>query len=197
MNYLKISRLSKFYFSYRDIAKARCISLPSARVALSRLVKSGSIIRLKRGLYVLAQRLNYSSLEEKFLLANLIQPASYISFMTALSFYEVTTQLQRNFIESAGYLRTKEVEAGGNLFNYVKIKKDIYFGFIKTSGYFIATPEKAFLDAFYLKSLKRYNFDLASINFKRLNKDKLFQLSRKYPLLARKLLLKYGYIKKA
>jgi len=150
MNYTRISRLNKPYFGYRDISRAFGISAASARVTAARLVKSGEIIRIKRDLYLLTQKWDVLSLEEKFPLANLAQSPSYISLMTALSYYEITTQLQRDFIESVGYYRTKLIEAAGTSFNYSKISRRLYFGFIRLKGFFIATPEKAFLDAVYL-----------------------------------------------
>lgn len=197
MNYLKISKLNKLYFNYGDLARVFGISLASSRVAASRLVKSGDIVRIKRNLYVSSQKLNYFPLEEKFILANLLQVPSYISLLTALSYYEVTTQVQRNFIESVGYYRTKLAQIKEDSFNYTKIKKELYFGFIKTKGFFIAAPEKAFLDAFYLKSLRRYNFDLTSLDLDKLDKSRIEKMSGKYPFFTRKLLLKYGYVKKA
>jgi len=197
MNYTKIKLLNKFYFSYRDISRAFGISPGSSRVAASRLVKSGDITRVKRDFYVLSQRWNSSSLEERFILANLLQVPSYISLMTALSYYEVTTQLQRDFIESVGYYRTKLVEVKECSFNYSKIKRKLYFGFAKIKGVFIASPEKAFLDAVYLKSLKKYNFDFTSIDFGKLDMKQVKRMSGRYPLLTRKLLLKYEYLKKA
>jgi len=197
MNYSKIKLLNKFYFSYRDISRAFGISPGSSRVAASRLVKSGDITRVKRDFYVLSQRWSSSSLEERFILANLLQVPSYISLMTALSYYEVTTQLQRDFIESVGYYRTKLVEVKESSFNYSKIKRKLYFGFAKIKGFFIASPEKAFLDAVYLKSLKKYNLDFTSIDSSKLDMKQIKRMSGKYPLLTRKLLLKYGYLKKA
>ena len=197
MNYTKISKLNKLYFSYRDISRAFGISLGSSRVAATRLAKSGDLTRIKRDFYVLSQKWSSSSLEERFILANLIQVPSYISLMTALSYYEVTTQVQRDFIESVGYCRTKLVEVKESSFNYSKINRKLYFGFAKLNGFFIASPEKAFLDAFYLKSLKKYNFDLTSIDFDKLNMKLIASMASKYPVLTRKLLLKYGYIKKA
>jgi len=196
MNYRKIRRLNKLYFSYRDIARAFGISPGSSRVAATRLVKSGDITRVKRNFYVLSQRWNSSSLEDRFILANLLQVPSYISLMTALSYYEVTTQVQPDFIESVGYYRTKLVEVKGSSFNYSKINRKLYFGFAKVKGFFIASPEKAFLDAFYLKSLKKYNFDLTSIDPGKLNMGRIRLMAGKYPILTRKLLLKYGYFKK-
>jgi len=196
MNYKKTGRLNKFYFSYRDIARAFGISLGSSRVAATRLVKSGDITRVKRNFYVLSQRWNSSSLEDRFILANLLQVPSYISLMTALSYYEVTTQVQHDFIESVGYYRTKLVEVKGSSFNYSKINRKLYFGFAKVKGFFIAVPEKAFLDAFYLKSLKKYNFDLTSIDPGKLDMGRIKAMAGKYPILTRKLLLEYGYLKK-
>jgi len=195
MNYAKIGRLNKLYFNYRDISSAFGISLGSSRVAATRLVKSGDLTRIKRDFYVLSQKWSSSSLEDRFILANLIQVPSYISLMTALSYYEVTTQLQRDFIESVVYYRTKHVEVNDSSFNYSKINRELYFGFTKLNGFFIASPEKAFLDAFYLKSLKKYNFDLTSINFDKLNMKLIASMAVKYPILTRKRLLKYGYIK--
>ncbi|MBU0503270.1 MAG: type IV toxin-antitoxin system AbiEi family antitoxin domain-containing protein [Candidatus Omnitrophica bacterium] len=197
MNYTKIRQLNKLYFNYRDISRAFRISLGSSRVAATRLVKSGDLTRIKRNFYVLSQKWNSSSLEERFILANLIQVPSYISLMTALSYYEVTTQVQRDFIESVVYYRTKLVEVMDSSFNYSKINRKLYFGFVKLKGFFIATAEKAFLDAFYLKSLRKYNFDITSVDFNKLNMKLIVSMAGKYPLLTRKLLLKYGYLKKA
>jgi len=197
MNYRKIKLLNKLYFNYRDISRVFGISAASGRVAATRLVKSGDLTRVKRDFYILSQKWNSSSLEERFILANLLQVPSYISFMTALSYYEITTQIQRDFIESAAYFRTKRVEVKESSFNYSKINKKLYFGFVKVKGFFIASPEKAFLDAVYLKSLKKYNFDLSSIDPDKLDKERIKLISGKYPLLTRKLLLKYGYLKKA
>ena len=196
MNYTKINKINKLYFTYRDIPRAFGISLESSRVTATRLVKSGAIIRLKRNIYISSERWNSLSLEDKFILANLLQVPSYISFMTALSYYEVTTQLQRDFMESAVCYRTKLVEINKSSFNYSKINENLYFGFVKNKGFFIATPEKAFLDAFYLMSFKRYSFDLTSIDFNKLKMSRINTMAKKYPLLTRRLLLKYGYIKK-
>jgi len=197
MNYLKIKKLDKLYFGCEDISRAFGISPESSRVTASRLVKNGVLVRAKRNIYVLSETWDSLSTEESFMLANLLQVPSYISLMTALSYYEVTTQLQRGFFESVGYYRTKLIEISKRTFNYNKINKDLYFGFVKTKGFFIASPEKAFLDACYLKSLKKYNFDLTSINSNKLNSVRLKALAKNYPGSTRKLLVKYGYIKKA
>ncbi len=42
------------------------------------------------------------------------------------------------------------VNIKGSIFNYSRIRPNLYFGFVKKDGFFIAGPEKAFLDALYL-----------------------------------------------
>lgn len=198
MNYHKIREIKKTYFGYQDIAKILAIGRESAKVACARFVKQGAIVRIKRNIYILRERWQNLPIEGKFALANLIQVPSYVSLMTALSYYEVTTQIQRDFIESISIYRTKSVEIDKNIFNYSKIKKPLYFGFNRGKGIFIASPEKAFLDALYLKSLQRYNFDLTSIDFSKLKIVEIKKMLKKYPLKTQKLWQKeyYGRLKK-
>jgi predicted transcriptional regulator of viral defense system len=196
MNYKKLKKIKKLYFGYEEIARALDIARQSALVTCARLVKSGILIRLKRNMYVLRDRWDNLAREDKFVLTNLIQIPSYISLMTALDYYEVTTQFQRDFIESIAIRRTKEIEVEKNVFKYSKIRTGLYFGFSKVRQFFIASPEKAFLDAIYLMSLKRYSFDLTSINFDKLNIPLLKKIAKKYPPKTQKILEKYGRFKK-
>lgn len=198
MNYNKIKEIKKSYFRYQDVAKVLSIGSDSAKVACARFVKQGAIVRIKRNIYIFSERWENLPVEGKFVLANLIQVPSYVSLMTALSYYEVTTQVQRDFIESISIQRTKSVEIERNIFSYSKIKKTLYFGFKKERGIFIASPEKAFLDALYLNSLGRYNFDLTSIDFGKLKIPDIEKILKKYPAKTKRLWEQkcHGYLKK-
>jgi hypothetical protein len=90
--------------------------------------------------------------------------------------------------------RTKEILLNGTVFRYAKISGALYFGFKKEKGFFIATPEKALLDAFYLISLGRYALDLAALDARKLDRDEIERLSRRFPRKTRDLLNKYGYL---
>ena len=197
MKYIKLRNIEKLYFGYEEVAKALGISLVSARVSANRYVKQGLLLRVKRNLYVLKEKWEAMGRENKFVLANLAQVPSYISLMTALDYYEITTQMQRNFIESIAIKRTREINMEGAVFNYSKINKNLYFGFLKKRGFFIASPEKAFLDALYLASLKRYSIDVSSIDFTKLNKSILRKMIKKFPVKTQIALEGYGYFKKA
>lgn len=194
---MKISALGaidKLYFGYEDLAKILGISLSSARVTASRYVRQGLLIRLKRNIYILREKWARAGREEKFIIANLGQVPSYISLMTALDYYEITTQMQRDRIESAAMKRTKEISTGGTTFSYVKFRGELYFGFKKEQGFFMATPEKALLDAVYLQSFGRYALDLSSIDAAKLDKRELKRLSRIFPLKTLKIIKKHGYL---
>ena len=155
------------------------------------------MLRIKKNMYVLRERWIAAEKEEKFLLANLAQTPSYISLATALDFYELTTQMQRNFFESVALKRTKRIDINGNIFRYTRIRNRLYHGFKKEKGVFIATPEKALLDAIYLMSYGRYALDLSAIDPKKIDGNELKRLSKEFPVRTRDMLKRHGYLSTA
>jgi len=158
------NKLTKPYFGYEDIARVLNISPNSAKVAASRYVKAGIL---------------------------LIQVPSYISLMTALGYYEITTQLQQDYIESVGVRRTKDITIEKTVFRYTKIKPELYSGFKRMRGFFIAEPEKAFVDALYLQSLGRRSIDTSSLDVDKLDWPMVLQISKSFPKSTRRLVKRY------
>lgn len=182
MNNDTIKRLRALaYFTIDDLVRILGISRGSAHVLCSRYVKNGTFIRLKNNFYLLDQAWDRLVPADLFRVANYLQVPSYISFMTALSYYGITTQVQRDYFESASLKRSVAFEARGTAFKYYKLKKELYFGFVKEKGFFIATPEKAFVDSIYLYSFGKYRFDLASIGMGRFDKDMIRGIAKKFP----------------
>lgn len=196
MKIQEFKKINKFYFGYEDIAKALGISQSSAKVTANRYVGHGFLVRVKKNMYVLKERWDTASIEDRFMIANLAQVPSYISLMTALDYHEITTQVQRDLFESVAVKRTKQINVDKTVFQYTKINKDLYFGFVKQEDIFIATPEKAFLDAVYLMSFGRYDLDLASMDIDRLDKVQLKKMSRRFSLRTQKMLENNGYLDK-
>lgn len=193
MKALDLYNIRKRYFGYEDIARIRGIRPASAKVAASRYVKQGLLVRLKSNLYMLRHKWESTSLEEKFRLANLIQSPSYLSLTTALAYYERSTQVQQNFFESIAIRRTKEIQLDGTVFRYSKINDDLYFGFRKEKEFFIASPEKALLDAVYLMSCGRYALDLPALEIGRFDRNTICELVKRFPEKTRSLLKRHGY----
>jgi predicted transcriptional regulator of viral defense system len=194
MKLQELNKIKMLYFGYEEIARIFGISPASAKVSASRYVRQGLLLRMKKNVYVRRDVWNVAGREEKFLLVNLGQVPSYISLMTALDYYEITTQVLRDFFESVATKRTKEINLNGSVFRYAKVTETLYFGFKKEKGFFIATPEKALLDAFYLMSYGRYALDISALDRPKFDKDEIKRLSRGFPLKTRNMLKKYGYL---
>jgi hypothetical protein len=152
------------------------------------------LLRIKKNTYVLREVWNAAGREEKFSLANLGQVPSYISLMTALDYYEITSQVQRELLESVAVKKTKEIQVEDSVFRYVKVIHTLYFGFKKEKGFFIATPEKALLDAFYLMSYGRYALDISALDATKLDTNEIKRLSKEFPLKTQSMLKNYGYL---
>src|SRR3989344_3511398 len=108
-------RSSRTIFSTKDVAllwgEERKDTI-SAR--LNKYVKSGKLIRVRRGLY--AKDKNY----DKFELATRIYTPSYISFETVLTRAGINFQYYSN-IFVASYV-SREVEIDGQKFTFVRMK---------------------------------------------------------------------------
>ena len=172
-------------FSVQDVAGLRKISPASARVLCSRYARKGTIIRLKNNLYINGANWDYLSWEDRLKLANSIQVPSYISLLTALSYYEVTTQVPVSRIESIAKTRSYAKEIRGIEFSFTKIAKNLYTGFTRRNGLFIASPEKALADAVYLSSLGRYALDLSAMDWDALSRSKFQSELKRLPDKAR------------
>jgi len=181
MNYKIIKKIKKDTFSLDDIKNILKIKRTSAKVFVSRYVKNGYIVRLKRNLFILKEKWENLDITQKYQIANIIVVPSYISFTTALSYYGYTTQIQQNYFESTSIYRTKLVEIENNVFKYSKLNKKFYFGFVKKDNFFIALPEKALIDSLYLMAKGKYRIDLSAIDFSKFDKNLILKIVKKYP----------------
>jgi predicted transcriptional regulator of viral defense system len=151
------------------------------RVLCTRYIRNGFFIRLKKNFYVLTERWENFSKEDFLKISNFLQVPSYISFLTALSLYEVTTQVQRDYFESVSLKRSVRFNIEGVTFSFYKLKKKYYFDFIKKDDIFIATKEKAFIDSVYLYSFGKYKIDFSSLDLDKLDKNKIKKILKLYP----------------
>ena len=146
-------RSPKTIFSTKDAAllwSEERGSTVSAR--LNKYVKAGKLIGVRRGLY--AKDKNY----EKFELATKIYTPSYISFETVLAKAGVVFQFYSQ-VFVASYI-TREVVVDGQTYSYKRIRDSILtnrIGIEAKYNYYIASPERAFLDIVYAS--KGYHFD--------------------------------------
>jgi len=164
-----LNKSNKLFLTVSDIAKNLSISKESAKVTANRYVKYGSLIRIKRNLYITSEKFRRLNEPGLFQIENFIEVPSYISLSATLSYYEITIQQLQNIIESVSLKRSKVQTVQNIQFKYYKVKKSFYTGFQMSDNFFIAQPEKAFADAVYLTSIGKYSIDYESINFKKIN----------------------------
>lgn len=178
MNNLKeqIKRIPKAYFTIGDVRKVSSNTPESIRVAMNRLVASGEVERLERGVYS-----RESSRMDWDLYACERYAPSYISFESALARHHVLSQ-QPVHIVLATTNRTKQSIVPGKEIFYRHIKKDLYWGYIRVEGCLLADAEKAFLDLLYF-SLRGYaKFDSEEMNLHFLSKGKVRKYARKFQI---------------
>ncbi|MBU4284894.1 hypothetical protein KKF60_01655 [Patescibacteria group bacterium] len=165
-NILEIMKSKNTVFTSKDIALIWKESNPIAlKKKIHRYIKAGKIYSIRRGLYVKDKNYN------KFELATKIFTPSYISFETVLAKAGFIFQFYGQiFITS--YL-SREIVVDGQTYIFKKIKDSILTnktGIEINENYYIASPERAFLDILYLH--KDYYFD----NLLSLNWDKVYKI---------------------
>jgi predicted transcriptional regulator of viral defense system len=141
---------------------------------LHRCMKKGSIGRVERGRYYVSARSN-----EYEIASSIVQP-SYISMVSALSYYGLTTQIPRivYVVSTKRHRPIRNVQGLDIVFR--KIKKPMMFGYSKKSGgnVFMADPEKAIVDIFYFNDVNDLDED-ALKRPSRIDIDKLLMYARK------------------
>lgn len=165
------------------------------RLQLSRWVNSGRIYQLRRGLYAIASP--YQKVKpHPYLVANHLQPASYISLQSALAFYDMIPEVV-NITISVTTSRPERLETPLGIFEFRHIKPVLLFGFQMTDlggqNALLATPEKALLDLIYLQSggeSMDYLQELRLQNLERLDLDLLKKQSEFFDSLKMRLAVK-------
>lgn len=156
-------------FSIGDICGLFGLSQSAAVKLLHRYAASGFTVRLKRGIYALADNLP----PELFVAGKLYEP-SYISREFALSYHRVIPETVYE-ITSVTPKATRRFEKLGKIYSYRKIKKIAFTGYTiekqRGLGFRIADPEKAFVDANYFRMLDGLE-PLSRFNKERINPAK-------------------------
>lgn len=176
-----INEIDDLFFGFEDVAQKLGIENESAKVLCSRYVKRGYLLRIKRGVYIRRERWKYLSTNALLQIANIIQVPSYISLTTALSYYEYTTQVQQNYVESIAVKRSLIKSVQEIDFRYFKISQKYYGGFSRYQGIFIATPEKALADALYLTAVGKYKLDFSALEYDKIDYPRLNQILSAFP----------------
>ncbi len=134
-----------------------------AKNLVTKLVKNGWLIRIKRGLYAVSDLSTRGFLSlSPYVVANLLVPDSYVSFESALQHYGMFDQLTDKTV-SVSLKRYKAVKLAGTEYSFVKTKPEYYLGWqdiqVGSLTARVAAPEKALIDMVNFHK-SQYSIDL-------------------------------------
>lgn len=174
------------------------------RDRITRLLRSGELVRIKKGLYVTNDPRDWYSRE---VLANLVYGPSYISLEYALRFHGLIPEAVEA-VTSVTTMRRKRFDTPAGRFEYEHLPERWYsFGVLYENvdprrGFLIAGPEKALADLLYLRTpevgrddIEGHLFENLRIDpedFRRLNFTPLAPLMRECPRPAVRALARYA-----
>lgn len=157
----------------------------SFRVQLSRWVKSGKLIQLKRGMYLLSIPYRKNTPSELYI-ASVLKIPSYISLEKAFEFYGLIPE-RVTVNTSITTKRPESFETPAGRYEYQHVKPTLFWGYtalkMDQETVFMATPEKALLDFFYLRHIKvsmEYLIGMRFQNVEGINIDKLREDARRF-----------------
>jgi hypothetical protein len=159
-------------FSFDEIAQIfPNLTNKSLRDRLHYFVATHKLMRLRQGIYAKHEF-------NKFEFANKIYTPSYVSLETVLFKAGVIFQVYKT-IFLMSYL-TRTIKLKDQEIQYRQISFEILTnmnGIRREIGYFVALPERAFLDAVYI--YKNYHFDnLGGLNWEKVNEIKKIYKSK-------------------
>lgn len=128
-------------------------NMAQLRLQLSRWVKNGRLIQLRKGLYTLAPPYSKNT-PQLFTISNALKPASYVSLQSALAYYSLIPEYAPE-ITSVTTQRPETMQTPLGKFTFRHIKKSLFWGFkyvelVSPQFAFVAEPEKALFDLIYL-----------------------------------------------
>lgn len=165
------------------------IKRTTASKLLTRLAKNGLLIRLKTGLWGIADRIDVLTLP-----AYLTSPLpSYISLHSALYYHGIISQIP-NIIYAVSLARSQKITTPVGTVSIHHIQPDLFFGFETFGKEMIqmATPEKALFDMAYFSTAKsKLLAALPELELpKSFDRKKVFDLLHKVKAVNRRTIMK-------
>jgi len=141
----------------------------SSKDKISRLEKSGTLIRIKKGLFVLSPKISAKPLSKELIANHLLGP-SYVSLESALYYYGLLPERVYT-TRSVTIKRSKRFDTGLGVFEYLSVPDSYYSIGVKSEviegsyAFLIASPEKALCDLLLTSSNLRIQSKKAMIAY--------------------------------
>jgi predicted transcriptional regulator of viral defense system len=135
-----------------SLLKVAGIKARQIELQLVRWTQAGRLLQLRRGVYAFAKP--YRKIEpHPFLVANRLQRGSYVSFQSALAYYDLIPE-HVPVVTSATTGRSETLQTPLGAFIFRHLKTGMFSGFrqmkiAERQSVLLATPEKALVDLLY------------------------------------------------
>lgn len=152
--YSKLRQIEQPVIQTQDAANYLNVNIQHASKLLARLCAAKRMIHIARGSWA------FHDIDPLIIPQYITLPfPSYISLQTALFFHGMVSQIP-HIIYAASLARTRQYKMHIATISIHHIDPAFFFDFEmdEKSGIFMATPEKALLDVFYLSPAKSYLF---------------------------------------
>lgn len=141
-------RIAEDVFDYQMLLHALS-EYAAPRNRITRLLRDGDVVRVKKGLYVFGPRLRRRPIAQE-LLANLVYGPSYVSRESALRYWDLIPE-EVPSVTSMTTGRSRSFATPLGLFDYASAAPPYYATAVTMEAidgrtFFIATPEKALAD---------------------------------------------------
>jgi predicted transcriptional regulator of viral defense system len=170
-----LRRINKPFYTISDLEKVTDLSRDSLYVALKRWLAAGILERVAYGIYLpMESTVPLENVAAQFYVPN------YLSFESALAKYGVLNLVPFT-ITFATPRKTRKYTLRKQEVEFRQISPGLFFGFEMGHGFYIATPEKAFLDEVYFAARGKTQLDLDEIDTRKLSMKDLNRLSKRFP----------------
>lgn len=143
---------SLYFFRVNDVKKLTDKKPNAIYQLLFKLKKKGWLYEIEKGKYVILGFGDIAGVDEYFIASHIITP-SYISFWSAIRYYNLTEQLLRG-ITVAITRSKKEMKFKSFKVRFININKKRFFGykkeFLQGKEIFVGEMEKVLIDSLYL-----------------------------------------------
>jgi predicted transcriptional regulator of viral defense system len=157
----------------------------SLQVHIGRWEKAGKLIKVKRGVYLLATPYRRIELWEPYL-ASMLKRPSYLSLEKALEFHQCIPEAVPRYT-SVTPKRQATFSSPAGIFSYRHIDPSLFWGYegytVRNQTALIASPEKALLDLVYLYRRKLphgYIRELRLQNMEKFDLDRLLEYAGRF-----------------
>ncbi|MBU1199371.1 MAG: hypothetical protein KKF46_00870 [Nanoarchaeota archaeon] len=166
-------------FSIKDLKLLLSLKPTKVYNLIKSLKNKGFIEVIRKGLYCIR------GTDEMIIASRIVYP-SYISFLSALNYYELTEQVSKK-ITLATTKRKKHKD-----YAFATLSKDKFFGYTHIDKIIISEKEKALIDSLYLPRYAGGIKTIITCFTKKLNKKKLYEYAMR--MKSKAVIRRLGYI---